>query len=291
MLKNLFHVETLDTRFASKTGEPHPRSRSSRWNTPEYYCYYLVFLTIPILMFKSVYDVSQPDHPNYSRFEPLLDEGWIPGRKVDNSDAQYAGFRDNVPYMVLVLILHPLLRRAYEKLATGMDHALPSDLKNREETIAAREADARLQRRVAFDLGFATIYLIAMHGISVLKIFIILYLNYQIATKLPRSSIGVTTWIFNIAVLFTNELCKGYRLGDMVGFALPLHTMIAGEKSADLTNWGTWLDGYGGLIPRWEILFNITVLRLIAFNFDCLWSHDRRSSSPIEVRLFPFIRQ
>lgn len=110
----LYKAETLDTRFASKTGQRLPDARPSKWNTPEYYFYYLCFLTIPFLMVKSVYDVSGPWHPSYKRYEGLLEPGWIPGRQVDNSDAQYRSFRDNIPYMALVVILHPILRKAYE---------------------------------------------------------------------------------------------------------------------------------------------------------------------------------
>lgn len=113
-IKYLFAVETLDTRFGSKTGQPLPNARPRKWNTPEYYLYYFVFLTVIPLMIKSVYDVSGPWHPNYSDYESLLSPGWIPGRKVDNSDAQYRSFRDNIPYMGLLVVLHPLIRRAYE---------------------------------------------------------------------------------------------------------------------------------------------------------------------------------
>jgi protein-cysteine N-palmitoyltransferase HHAT len=119
MIKSLFNVETLDTRFASKTGEPLPNAQPSKWNTPEYYVYYVAFLTIPILMFKSVYDVSQPEHPGYKHYEDRLSHGWVPGRRVDNSDAQYQGFRDNIPYMAILLVAHPLLRRFYEKFTSA----------------------------------------------------------------------------------------------------------------------------------------------------------------------------
>lgn len=126
-LGQLYKVETLDTRFASKTGQRSPDAQPSKWNTPEYYFYYLCFLTIPFLMVKSVYDVSGPWHPSYKNYEHLLEPGWIPGRKVDNSDAQYRSFRDNIPYMALVVILHPLLRKAYERLAVRLrSHCLYS---------------------------------------------------------------------------------------------------------------------------------------------------------------------
>ncbi|KAK4960331.1 glycerol transporter [Elasticomyces elasticus] len=271
-LLDLYKVETLDSRFTSKTGEPLPNASPSRWNTPEYYVYYAFFLTIPFLMFKSVYDVSKPEHPGYSKFEGLLEDGWIPGRKVDNSDAQYRGFRDNVPYMAIVLILHPLLRRLYERLASG----------GADQQSEKAAADIRLQRRITFDLTFATIFITALHGVSALKIVLILWLNYQIATALPKQYVAAATWTFNIALLFANELAGGYRFADVAALILPPQTTDAGAKRD--SGVGEWIDSYGGLIPRWEVLFNITVLRLIAFNMDYLWSLDRRASSPIEKK-------
>lgn len=243
-------------------------------NTAEYYIYYAAFLTIPIFMFKSVYDVSQPSHPGYKKLEPLLEPGWIPGRKVDNSDSQYSGFRENIPYMALVLILHPLLRRACEAIR-------PSGNTVDTGNAAAQKADLRLNNRVTYDLYFAVTFIIALHGVSAIKVFAILYLNYQIATALPRQYVAVTTWVFNIGILFANELCQGYKFADIAAVTLP--PTITGSDQSSKENWGTQLDSYGGLIPRWEILFNITVLRLIAFNFDHLWMLDRRASSPVEV--------
>lgn len=230
------------------------------------------------MMFKSVYDVSKPSHPGYAKLEPLLEPGWIPGRKVDNSDAQYAGFRENIPYMAIVLMVHPLLRRAYEAVKPGAKTG-------GKDGNATQKADQHLQDRVTFDLFFAMIFIIALHGISATKVLLILYLNYQIGTALPRQYVAATTWVFNIGVLFANELCQGYKFADIAAVTLPPTTTGANKPSGD--NWGTWLDSYGGLIPRWEILFNITVLRLIAFNFDHLWMLNRRASSPVEVLCVP----
>ena len=116
---------------------------------------------------------------------------------------------------------------------------------------------------------------------SALKIFTILWINYQIATALPKHYVAVATWTFNIALLFANELSGGYRFTDVTALLLPRQMTEVGSKSGP--GIGEWIDSYGGLVPRWEVLFNITVLRLIAFNFDYLWSMDRRASSPTEV--------
>ncbi|KAI7654650.1 glycerol:H+ symporter-like protein, partial [Hortaea werneckii] len=268
-LLQLFRVETLDARFVSKSSHPLPGTQASKWKTGEYYAYALAFATIPFFMFKSVYDVSQPSHPSYKQYGHLLEDGWVPGRKVDNSDAQYRSFRDNIPYMGMVLVAHPLLRRVYDKFFSS-------------EPEKAGNGDARLNRRITYDLLFAAIFSIALHGVSALKVLLILWVNYQIATRLSKSSVGPATWTFNIAILFANELCHGYQFADVFSLILPTQTTLAGQQTGE--GWGEWLDSHGGLIPRWEILFNITVLRLIAFNFDYLWSLDRRASSPIEKK-------
>ena len=97
----------------------------------------------------------------------------------------------------------------------------------------------------------------------------------------------MVTWIFNIGILFANELGKGYPYGDIANTVL--HRQASAESAIEHDskgNWGAVLDSYGGLIPRWEILFNVTVLRLISFNFDYLWSLQRGTSSPVEVCKF-----
>ena len=283
-LRELYKVETLDTRFTPKEPGPLPKAQKSQWNTPEYYLYYLVFLTIPVLMFKSVYDVSQPSHPTYKQYEYLLEPGWIPGRKVDNSDAQYRGFRENLPVMAVILVLHPLLRRVWERFSgNGGDGQASANGGIKGEAQPEQRAEARMKSRTRFDLAFAAIFLLALHGISALKVLAILSINYKIATGLPRQHVTLAIWVFNVGILFANELCRGYPLAGVASLILPSTTTNADPKAEVEMGWGAWLDTYGGLLPRWEVLFNITVLKMIAFNFDYLWSLDRRASSPIEV--------
>lgn len=274
----------------------------SKWATPEFFLYYVVFVVAVPLMFKSVYDVSirecvpyyskrklwrelktsadrcSASHPNYSKFEHLLSPGWIPGRKVDNSDQQYSGFRDNIPYMLLLLVFHPLLRRMYESFHSIAQQHAPISQKV-SQISQDSQADARLERRVRFDVGFACIYLLALHGTSALKVLVILYVNFSLAKGLPKSSIPPATWVFNIGILFANELCRGYPYVKIARF-VPL---AAGNMDS---NWGSLLDSYGGLLSRWEVLFNITVLKLISFNLDYHWSLDRAGGSPLEVGAF-----
>lgn len=320
-LRQLYSLDTLDTRFIISSTAPPKQAlnelrldptrpspqqdgqaqvrlsngkptksvegaQPSRWRTLEFYIYYFVFITVVPFMFKVVYDVSKESHSNYAKFAPLLSEGWIPGRKIDDSDAQYSGFRKNIPYLFLVIILHPILRKLYDTFwrADTYTQVQPSAGPNGRLTQGlptSAAADARLEQRISFNVLFTTLFLIALHGFSTLKVLLILYLNYSLSKKLPKEYIPTATWVFSIGVLFANELCRGYSFGRIYSFVFP---QPLSEDGLTAVNWGTWLDGYGGLIPRWEVLFNFTVLRLISFNMDYYWSLQLRNGSPVEKK-------
>lgn len=199
--------------------------------------------------------------PRYPKYEKYLSDGWIPGRKIDNSDAQYQTFRGNFPVLTGLLIFHPLLRKGFESLYN------PSARGTR--------GSSRLDQRATFDFAFAIIFIVILHGISSFKIIAILAINYQIATKLPRHYVPAATWIFNVGTLFANELTMGYRLQVLANWV--------GPPWGPLAHWGYWLDNWGGIMKRWDILFNITILRLISFNLDYYWSIDKRHVNTLEV--------
>ncbi|KAI9770920.1 MAG: glycerol transporter [Geoglossum simile] len=316
-LRRLYSLDTLDTRFTtSSTVPPRPlasqredgakpgnatgkgpkgigdNASPSRWNTTEFYVYYVVFVTCVFLMFNAAIGVSQESHPNYPKFSHLLSPGWIPGRKVDNSDAQYSTFRENIPHLFLALIIHSLLRRVYVWCTgNGFSSAYSplvqdgNDRANGPVSPTATAADKRLNQRVSFDFAFALIFICALHGFSAFKIFFILYINYNLAIRLPKQYIPVATWTFNTSILFANELCKGYHFAAVAEFLMPWSATSA--SGAAEPNWGTWLDSYGGLNPRWEILFNITALRLVSFNLDYYWSLGMRGNAIEKKQLDP----
>lgn len=194
----------------------------------------------------------------------------------DNTDAQYHSFRANIPYMAALLTLHPLCRKVYNKLYRPLPQGkTPIDT-----------AEARLNQRASFDYTFALIFLAALHGFSIFKVLTILWLNYNLVTSLPRKYVPVFTWVFNIGVLFANELGDGYMYKDIATLlsGTSPHLVRGGPIDGTLVAWGAWMDTCGGIMKRWQILFNITVLRLISFNMDYYWSLNYRSSSPMEVR-------
>ena len=200
----------------------------------------------------------------------------------DNSDSQYAGFRENIPYMAMLLCLHPLARKLYERMTNATTHAHADTLPK------SQQAENRFKRRTSFDLYFAIIFLTALHGVSAAKILLILYINYNVALLLPKTMIVPSTWIFNVAILFANEFAHGYPLSSIAKMVIP--------ESPLAMSWAQQLDSFGGLIPRWEVLFKFVILRQISFNTDYYWSlGEDRAGSPVEVcdpsRCLPSILQ
>jgi hypothetical protein len=208
----------------------------------------------------------------------------------DNTDAQYGGFRQNIPYLFIVVVLHPILRKAYDsfwRADTYTQVRSSSAIGGLTMGLTpSAAADARMNQRVSFDLLFAAVFLAALHGFSAFKILAILYANYCIGTKLPRQYVPAATWIFNVGTLFANEFSDGYSYANILGVFLP---STVSEKGEPTSNFGHTLDSYGGLIPRWEVLFNFTILRLISFNLDYYWSLNTRTSSPLEVLYPPYL--
>lgn len=182
------------------------------------------------------------------------------------------------------MIVHPLLRRVYESFDIRRNR---NSFVKGSSLSPADAGNDRLTRRVRFDFYFALLFIIALHGASAMKILLILYINYKIAKGLPRSYIPAATWVFNIGTLFANELFHGYPF-EQIGTFFASAT-DSSEKENTLVLLGRQLDQIGGLIPRWEILFSITVLRLISFNMDYYWSLDYPASSSLEVRYHLFI--
>lgn len=193
----------------------------------------------------------------------------------DNTDAQYFNFRFNLRYLALLLTFHPLLRKAWNKFYRRVPIG---------KTVADT-AEARLEQRASYDYFFAIVFLGALHGFSMLKVLAILYINYNMATSLPRRYIPLATWVFGIGILFANELCDGYKYRDLAAIlsGTPPYLLRAAPVEGSLASWGAWMDSWGGIMSRWEILFNFTVLRMISFNLDFYWSQGYRSASPMEV--------
>lgn len=190
------------------------------------------------------------------------------------TDAQYRTFRTNLPYMAALLIFHPLARRLYNAVFPV------------QSTRGEDKGAARLSQRASFDFAFALLFLVALHGFSAIKVLLILYANFRLGTILPRKYVPLATWVFNIGILFANDVCNGYQFRSVASLISPPTPGLAAGSPREplLVRWGSWLDSYSGILSRWEIMFNITILRLISFNMDRHWAADSGQTSALEVR-------
>jgi hypothetical protein len=178
-----------------------------------------------------------------------------------------------------------MLRKAYDSFwrADSYTRVRPTTI-NRNLTMgltASAAAEARLNQRVSFDVLFASIFLVVLHGFSTFKIAVILYANYCMTMRLPRSYVPIASWSFAVGILFANEFTKGYSYATIFSMFLPASVS---EKDQPVKGFGHTLDKYGGLMSRWEVLFKFTILRLVSFNLDYYWSLNVQSNSSLEVR-------
>ncbi|TFY83924.1 hypothetical protein EWM64_g90 [Hericium alpestre] len=108
---------------------------------------------------------------------------------------------------------------------------------------------------------FSVLMLLVLHGTSILKVLVILSINYAIAKAGGGSKwVVAATWIFNGGILFLNETYSGYTFAG-------LHSALS------------ILDSLEGVYPRWHVSFNITMLRLVSFNMDYHWACNRAGAA------------
>ncbi|KAK9473288.1 MBOAT, membrane-bound O-acyltransferase family-domain-containing protein [Dipodascopsis tothii] len=223
---SVFSLEVLDSRICSSTEKAQNVIRNappSRWRSKEFMLYYVVLVTVvPQMFMAAIKATNEESSPSYALIEPFLEDGWMFGRKIDNSDLQYSSFRDRIIILLTVLALHQCLRRL-----SGIFRV----------------------RRPHFDLVFGVIFVSVLHGLSFIKMLIIYGLNFAISRYLPQRPGIALTWVFGIALLFLNEWNDGYRFGQIHSTLSPL-------------------DSYRGMIERWDVSFNFSMLRMISYNAD-----------------------
>ncbi|KAI0766788.1 MBOAT-domain-containing protein [Irpex lacteus] len=245
--KGITRLTVEITPTSNSTTRDRSSTQPSRWRTTEFLLYLLVFSTVVPLMFWIPIQLSSASHPNFALYSNRLSQGWLFGRRVDISDAQYRSFRNNLPILAVLVIVFLALKQAYLLVLQRVSRTYMTGHLN----------------LVPFLLIFSTIMLSALHGTSILKIAVILSLNYAIAKACGGSKLGpLLGWVFNGAVLFANEWSEGYRFASI---------------HSSLQSWDYW----EGIYPRWHIIFNITMLRLLSFNMDYYWAcNDTRPTEP-----------
>ncbi|KAL1407523.1 glycerol transporter [Vanrija albida] len=217
-----------------------------RWRTREFYFYYVVFvLVVPMLIYWPM-RLSTMSNQNYWTYAHKLSPGWMYGRQVDASDGQYRNFRSNIGSLALL----------------SLAFLVPSHIVRRAGWKVASS-------RARFIAAFAVVMLMVLHGIGVLKVLAILVANYY-AAKATKPAAIERFWpavvvVANMAILFANWKFDGYHFGA-------LHSALGD------------LDALTGILPRWHIGFNITMLRIVSFAVDYHWRAAPPTSPPTDHR-------
>ncbi|ODV98372.1 hypothetical protein PACTADRAFT_852 [Pachysolen tannophilus NRRL Y-2460] len=238
---SFFSLEALDSRLApnsnlSKRGAIIKSAQPSKWSTLEFKIYMVLFIIFVPMMYKTAMDASNETNKNYYIYEGILSDGWIFGRKVDNSDSQYKFFRDNFPALVGLMTIHSLLRQLSLIFKVG---------------------------RNKFDLVFGCIFLFAAHGFNSIRILLHLTINYVLGKYITnRKAAKLATWAYGILALFINDKYGNLRYVYFSPILAPL-------------------DNFRGIVSRWDVFFNFTLLKMLSFNFDYL---NRMNELEAEVK-------
>lgn len=122
-----------------------------------------------------------------------------------------------------------------------------------------------LSARLAFNAVFSLAFLLHAHGACVFFVAALAAANWALASALRGTRLLVpATWIFALTTLFANAAYDGYRFADL---------------SAGLA----WLDQHRGA-TRWQLHFNLVLLRLVSFNLDSHWAAAGRGEDATRVR-------
>jgi protein-cysteine N-palmitoyltransferase HHAT len=98
--------------------------------------------------------------------------------------------------------------------------------------------------RLPFYLVFSLLMLGILHGTSILKVLVILSLNYALAKATAGTLLCVpVTWLFNGCVLLANEWYEGYKFANLhPGLSLLVRRKNFSQFTALITSAG-WVEG------------------------------------------------
>lgn len=180
-------------------------------------------------------------NPNYVHFRGHLVEGWLFGRLRDNSDFQYRSFRDYIPALVGIMGVYLVLSWVCTRRRPGFTPG----------------GGAGYNARTLFLACFTAIFITALHGANTVKLLALLGINYALAHAVGGKAYLApgALWTFNISALALVHWNDGVPW-----------TLIAGGRAE-------WADElFNGLLPRWQINFNISMLRMVSYGLDLHWA-------------------
>lgn len=164
----------------------HSRTSSSNhsaplWKTREFIFYYAAIGYAIWMVFYLGYQYSSEERPHYQQYRHRLSPGWLMGtRPMDLSDGQFRYFRSNFLLMGAFFLIFTLL---------------------------SRPLLGRHRLRMLIHLVIGLVFLAVLHGVWAIKVLSLVTGNYLLARTLGSFRFApLVIWIYNIAVLFANEM-------------------------------------------------------------------------------------
>ncbi|KAI8802880.1 MBOAT-domain-containing protein [Cladochytrium replicatum] len=196
----------------------------------EFTAYYVIVAAAVVVMTWCAYDISKESNPQFASYKHRLSKGWIPGFNWIVRDTSDAQYGSFRKNLPSLAILSAV-QVALTRLILPL--LFPSSF-------------PFVRQYVRIIIGLA--FLFALYGSSALKILAIITINFAISRTFGSSLAGpLICWGFGIGLLFSNHYLHGYQWS----------TIGLGQ-----------LDSWKGLLPRWWINFNFTLLRMISYSMD-----------------------
>ncbi|KAL6307438.1 MBOAT, membrane-bound O-acyltransferase family-domain-containing protein [Sparassis latifolia] len=288
---------------------PHP---PSRWRTPEFIFYELVFcLVVPIMIWIPV-TLSSPSHPNYPLYRRRLSPGWLFGLKVvslvsrkvylrlqtDEVESEPLSVRETKDFL-LSCILHSKIRFHIEtadllasyKVVFSLRAVNPSSFVQDNSDIQYRSFRGNIPALVILVGSFLAAKFVYTHSakrymslrplnntyhVPFLFTFSILMLLGLHGTSIVKI-FAIVTANYGIA-----KTCRASKFGPLLTWIFNAAVLFANERNEGYRFasmhpslemlYGSPQDSIEGIYPRWHISFNITMLRLVSFNMDYYWA-------------------
>ncbi|KAJ2522446.1 glycerol transporter [Coemansia sp. RSA 1939] len=215
---------------------------ASLFGTLEFKVYYAAYLIVVPNMVYTMYRASSPARDEYAEYKHELSDGWMFGRMIDLTDGQWHTFRSNLPAFAGAMAAYVVLNGVVKAAMAGSKRAG-----------AGRNPAGSILPALVFPCLFATCFVVALSGTSAVFILALALGNYAAAKTVGgRRWAPAVFWTYNMAMLFANEHYRGYEFGRM---------------AAGLA----WLDEWRGILRRWDVTFNLTMLRMVSFAMDYHW--------------------
>ncbi|KAJ2161399.1 glycerol transporter [Coemansia sp. RSA 552] len=213
---------------------PMRAPRPSLLGTLEFKLYYVIYVVAFSNMVYTMCRASSPARPEYEHYRKRLSPGWMLGRRMDLSDGQWRTFRSHLPAFASAMFAYVALNRIARYWAAGKrSHgSLPT---------------------LWFPCAFATVFVVVLSGASVVFILLLTAGSYALTKAFGgRRWAPLVFWVYNLGMLFANEHFRGYSFAHIAAPLAPL-------------------DHWRGVLRRWDVTFNLTMLRMVSFAMDYHW--------------------